>query len=82
MLNEKPQNVILFLQDADSGIYYKEFSADNSTDNIEIQAQKSDFTKNYAGASISSPKYMIVITWNKMEQSKEPRVNSEVTSQF
>nr|XP_022299294.1 uncharacterized protein LOC111108065 [Crassostrea virginica] len=66
--------------DADSGIYYKEFSADNSTDNIEIQAQKSDFTKNYAGASISSPKYMIVITWNKMEQSKEPRVNSETVT--
>lgn len=66
------------MQGADSGVYYKEFSSAVSGENTLIQAQKSDFSSNYAGFSMPSPKYMIIITWNKMELSKNPRANAEV----
>ena len=70
------------LQDAASGVYYKEYSSDVSAENAQILAQKSDFATNYPGFSMPTAKYMFVGTWNKMELSKSPRSNSEVTGQM
>lgn len=75
-------NIILFWQDAKSGVYYKEFSSDVPSENTVIQGEKRDFSSNYAGFSMSSPKYMIIITWNKMELSKNPRANAEVRTKL
>lgn len=75
-------NIILFRQDATSGVYYKEFSSDVSGENAVIQGEKRDFSSNYAGFSMASPKYMIIITWNKMELSKNPRANAEVRTEL
>uniref|UniRef100_K1QGK1 Fibrillin-2 n=1 Tax=Magallana gigas TaxID=29159 RepID=K1QGK1_MAGGI len=66
--------------DAKSGVYYKEFSSDVPSENTVIQGEKRDFSSNYAGFSMSSPKYMIIITWNKMELSKNPRANAETVT--
>lgn len=75
-------NIILFRQDATSGVYYKEFSSDVSGENTVIQGEKRDFSSKYAGFSMASPKYMIIITWNKMELSKNPRANAEVRTEL
>ena len=67
------------LQDAASGVYYKVYSSAVSSENAAMVAQKKDFNTNKGGFTMNDPKYMIVITWNKMELSKTPRVASQVS---
>ncbi|XP_056001709.1 uncharacterized protein LOC125655815 [Ostrea edulis] len=73
-------NMVVGSADSASGVYYKEFSSTVPTENAAMLAQKSDFNTNKGGFSMNDPKYMIVITWNKMEQSKTPQVPSQIVT--
>jgi hypothetical protein len=65
-------------QDAASGVYYKEYYSTVSAENAAMLAQKNDFNTHKGSFTMNAPTYMIVITWNKMELSKQPRSPSEV----
>ncbi|XP_061167956.1 serine-rich adhesin for platelets-like [Saccostrea echinata] len=66
--------------DSESGVYYKEYSSDDTTENNFMLAQRNDFNASFVGFSMSPPKYMIVITWNKMERSKTPPSPSQTVT--
>lgn len=63
----------------DNGVYYKEYSADVTSENT-FMLDKAAEIAGFFSISGFTPKYMIVITWYKMEQNKSPATPSQTVT--
>ncbi|XP_065939071.1 uncharacterized protein [Magallana gigas] len=64
---------------ADNGVYYKEYSADVTSENTFMVDKAAEIAGSLSVSGFS-PKYMIVITWYKMEQNKSPATPSQTVT--
>lgn len=62
---------------ADNGVYYKEYSPDVTSENTVMVSSATEIA-GFFSVTQFTPKYMILITWYKMEQNKSPATPSEV----